>query len=205
MPPTLPARKRLAALDTLFEDADYWTDSGEGYFNVEMADTTHQLPPSVLAMEHPLLHLVLKHMIETTPGESGYGGNIDGYYAYLTRELLLCPPVSLMDVDGNNRMICCITSLYPVDAMGDVLGISATEVSTDVLHINDHDVHVVTSYHKKCVELPRSYLEAQYPGCIERWSLGQSLEVPHDELVSYVFTCHAGEVPPPALMSVVFE
>lgn len=197
--------KRLTALDELFENADHWTYSDEGHFCAEMSGATHLIPEGILAREHPLLPPVLRHMINRGSDESGASKEVDGYYAYLTRELLLCPPVELMNVDGEPNMLTCITRLYPADSMGDVLGITATQVSTETVRINDHDVHIVLAYKKKCFELPACFLEAQYPGCAARWTIGHNLEVPFDNLVSYAFSHHQTAPPLEGLATLDFD
>lgn len=182
-------------LNKLFEETAYWSLVDENTFQSENPDKgDNRVTAERLAQDHSLLPKVLRALIDR-----GYAGRphvacTDGCHAYLTRSIMHKGLMHITDALGNAHQVAGVSRIFqPVDA--DNIRLSLISVETEDVLIEGAPVTLVTKDNWLDMEMPKAYLETQFPGWEKRWKVGEELSMEEDVLLHHIFT----NAPAPAL------
>lgn len=182
-------------LNKLFEDTSYWSLVDENTFQSENPDKgDRRIAAEHLAEDHPLLPQVLRLLID-----KGYDGRpneacSDGCQAYFTRSVLHKGLITITDALGNMHRVAGVSRIFQ-PPQADNIRLSLISVETEEVVIEGTTVTLVTKDTWLDMEMPKAYLESQFPGWEQRWKVGEGLSMEEDVLLHHVFT----NAPAPAL------
>lgn len=188
----------------IFGNADRWVLGNDDSFTVsvhvpkqenalyvvtndELAELNPELPGSLLAL------LNYRHQRNEEP-------YAEGFLAYRTLQLLQSEFYIFKGMTGESYAVRDIENLSR-GLFPDLMNITCYELVTS----STVDAVFVSNYYRSVLIVDRTDMDTRYPGWGQRWEVGQSLDLPKDELFTHVFNVEKPMTPSVGLPGLEFE
>lgn len=176
----------LPPIDFLVTSTGSWAIHDDKHFEASFiqdwgADVI--VSDTYLQQAHPMFPEVLRAVI-ALQDEYRMDVPIAGSLAAASLKLLRGELICFIDVEGQNSYFSRVTSLFIDD---DIVGVVGSNYIVESVEINGGAQEIVSFQQFGTVNVPRTLLDARFPGWEQRYGIGVELGVELEDLMPTVF------------------
>lgn len=185
----------LAEINAIAEPTTAWfvLDNGDFKLTPASSNPSHNDP----IVSHTTLRAIHSNLpdaiVALIAWHYSVGANRSGVaFAYhddvmTTMDVLRGKTVTLVDTDGNTRLLRNITDIRTFSSLAQHLWVKATVIRNHTFMVNSCPVDFAISHDTKDIAVKQEHLEMGYPGALYRWTLGQDIGIETADLMLHAF------------------